>query len=167
MATSEHTLHLDEAILRDVLALALHRDKLPQIVEAASEVEPGTSFTALSRQVAEKVGLPQEEAGRILTMLQNLNGTRDRPGLVPEEEWLAERIRHATLTLRDVVAVDPDIRSGTPVLRGTRFTVAQLLAELAEDRSIADIAASFRLDREQIRQVLESLATYLDRPAHP
>ena len=81
-----------------------------------------------------------------------------------DAEWVAERMRYATLTLWHHVEMDPEKRAGVPVLRGTRFTVAQLLAELAEDRKISEIASAFRLDKDQIQQVLESLAICLDRP---
>jgi uncharacterized protein (DUF433 family) len=173
MAASRPELALEEPIVRDVLDLARHHDKLSQVVEAVSELPAGTGFTAISKHVAEKIGLDQEEADGILTALQNLHRTRNRMDLEPvqkvaqEDEWLAERLRHATLTLREVVAIDPDVRGGIPVLLGTRFTLAQLLAELAEDRSVGQIAAAFRLDKKQIEKVLESFANYLDRPLQP
>ncbi len=76
-----------------------------------------------------------------------------RKGLV-DAEWVAERMRYATLTLWRHVEMDPEKRAGVPVLRGTRFTVAQLLAELAEDRRMSEIASAFRLDKDQLQQVL-------------
>lgn len=84
-----------------------------------------------------------------------------------DAEWVAERMRYAALTLRNLVEVDPDKRGGVPVLKGTRMTVAQLIAELAEDRSVSQIAAAYRLDKEQIKEVLESLSIYMDRPTSP
>jgi uncharacterized protein (DUF433 family) len=83
-----------------------------------------------------------------------------------DQDWVAERVRYASLTLRDCIEVDPDLRSGVPVLRGTRFTVAQMLAELADGRSLSEIAGAFRLNEDQMRQVLESMAIYLDQSAH-
>jgi uncharacterized protein (DUF433 family) len=160
MSAPTQKIAFDDALIRDVLALAPHRDKLRPIVEAASELPDGSSFASVSRHVAEKVGLSPEEADRILTTLR-------RTAAPDEADWLAERIRHATSTLRQVVNIDPDVRGGVPVLRGTRFTLAQLLAELAEGRSVSEIADAFRLNKEQIQQVLESLATYLDRSAEP
>lgn len=64
------------------------------------------------------------------------------------------------------IEVDPLRRSGVPVLAGTRFTVAQLLAELAEgNRSLNQIAFDFDLPYSTARLALESLAAALDRPA--
>jgi uncharacterized protein (DUF433 family) len=80
---------------------------------------------------------------------------------------LVERIRYGKLLLRECIECDPDLRSGVPVLRGTRFTVAHILGELAEGRSLAEIAKAFRLDAEQLRKLLESLAILVDRPAVP
>ena len=82
-----------------------------------------------------------------------------------DEEWVFQRVRYATLILRECVEVDPDKRDGIPVLRGTRFTLAQMLAQLAEGRSLPEIAKAFRLDENLMRQVLESLAICLDRSA--
>lgn len=59
--------------------------------------------------------------------------------------------------------IDPDIRGGVPVLKGTRFTIAQVFAELAEGRSVTEIAKAFRLDEEQLKKVLNGFAIYLDR----
>jgi uncharacterized protein (DUF433 family) len=82
---------------------------------------------------------------------------------IADEEWMAERLRHASLLLRDSIEVDPNRRGGIPVLRGTHFTIAQMLQELAEGKSIPDIARRFRIDPAKMRQILESLAIYMDR----
>jgi uncharacterized protein (DUF433 family) len=79
-----------------------------------------------------------------------------------EEDWMAERIRYAAFLMHECVQVDPDVRSGIPVLRGTHFTVAQLLQELADGQCIPDIARRFRIEQEQMRRVLEGMAIYLD-----
>ena len=63
------------------------------------------------------------------------------------------------------VEMNADKRGGVPVLRGTRFTVAQLFAELADGRSIVELAADFELEIEPIRELLQELANYFDRPA--
>jgi uncharacterized protein (DUF433 family) len=81
------------------------------------------------------------------------------------EEWLAERARHAMLMLRDCAEVNPRKRGGVPVLKGTRFTLAQILAEIAEGRSVTELAEDFDLDLEIIKQFLEGLSIYFDRPA--
>jgi uncharacterized protein (DUF433 family) len=81
-----------------------------------------------------------------------------------EEEWLAERAKHALLMLRECVEVDPGKHGGIPVLRGTRFPVAQVFAEMSEGISIVELAADFDLDVEVLKQLLEALAINLDRP---
>jgi uncharacterized protein (DUF433 family) len=81
-----------------------------------------------------------------------------------EAEWLIERARFSLLSLRDCVEVNPNKRGGVPVLRGTRFTVAQLFAEIGEGRSIGDIAEDFELDLAVIKELFESFSIQLDRP---
>jgi uncharacterized protein (DUF433 family) len=81
-----------------------------------------------------------------------------------EEEWLAERARHALLMLRDCVEVNPGKHGGIPVLRGTRFPIAQVFAELSEGLSIEQLAADFDLDRDMLKHLLEGFAIQLDRP---
>ncbi len=85
-------------------------------------------------------------------------------GVLGEEQWLAERAKHALVRLRECVEVNPGKRGGVPVLRGTRFTVSQLFAEIGEGRSLPEIADAFRLDLEQMKKVMESFSTHLDCP---
>ena len=80
-------------------------------------------------------------------------------------EELTSRTANAVLLLKDCVEVNPQKRSGVPVLKGTRFTVAQLLAEIAEGRSVAEIAEDFDVDKALIQRLLEGLALCLDGPA--
>ncbi|MGP0067334.1 MAG: DUF433 domain-containing protein [Isosphaeraceae bacterium] len=83
---------------------------------------------------------------------------------ISTEGWLAERAEHAALTLQHCVEVNPNKCSGVPVFRGTRFTLARFLAELAEERSVTDIARDFDLDEEILNQFLRGLSICLDRP---
>ncbi|MCE9530617.1 MAG: DUF433 domain-containing protein [Planctomycetes bacterium] len=76
--------------------------------------------------------------------------------------WIAERSKQAMVMLRDTVVIDPDIRNGVPVLKGTRFTIPQLFAEIADGRSVDQLARAFSLDVEQIRDFLHGLANHLD-----
>ena len=87
--------------------------------------------------------------------------------LLSKEDWLAERSQWATSVLRDSVEVDPNKRSGVPVLKGTRFTIAQLFAEIAEGRSIVEIAEDFELDLDTIKSLLQGFSTHLDHPMSP
>ncbi len=55
--------------------------------------------------------------------------------------------------------IDPERMSGAPCIRGTRFPVAQLLAELAEgDYTVIGLAAEFDLDRKAMAAVLDELS---------
>src|SRR5687767_6621795 len=71
-----------------------------------------------------------------------------------DAEWVAERMRFAAVTLRDLIEVDPEKCGGVPVLKGSRITIARLIAELAEDRNVSQLAAAFRLDKDTIVQML-------------
>lgn len=58
---------------------------------------------------------------------------------------------------------DKDRCGGKPCIRGHRFTVAQLLAELAEgDRSLKKICEDFGLPFEMCRGVIEQVAKEWD-----
>src|SRR5216683_547775 len=46
------------------------------------------------------------------------------------EDWFAECVMWGHEVLKNSVEIDPKRRGGIPVLRGTRFTVGQALAEL-------------------------------------
>jgi uncharacterized protein (DUF433 family) len=80
------------------------------------------------------------------------------------EEWLAERARYAVAMLRDCTEVNPKKCGGVPVLKGTRFSLAQVLAEIAEGRSVSELAEDFELEPAMIKEFLEGMAIALDRP---
>lgn len=56
------------------------------------------------------------------------------------------------------IVVDKDIMGGTPVIKGTRFPVSQVLAELSEGYTVYDIADHFDYDPELVISVLKELA---------
>jgi uncharacterized protein (DUF433 family) len=64
----------------------------------------------------------------------------------------------------DGIEVNPLRRCGVPVVAGTRFPMARLLAELAEGRSVRRLAADFDLDAAALARALHGLAVALDRP---
>jgi uncharacterized protein (DUF433 family) len=80
------------------------------------------------------------------------------------EEWIVERLTHARAMLHDAVDVDPDTRGGVLVLRGTRFPVTRVLAEIADDNAISQLAEDFDLDVELLRKLLQGMAICLERP---
>ena|ERR1700733_10220976 len=80
------------------------------------------------------------------------------------EVLLSIRLTHAVSLLKDSVETDIDRLGGIPVLAGTRFSVAQILAELADDTTVSKLAKNFKLDAEMIRSFLRGIAIELDRP---
>src|SRR3979490_1206826 len=84
------------------------------------------------------------------------------PG-VPAAQWLAERAQHASRELSNCVEANPDKLGGVPVLKGTRVSVAQILAEIGEGQSAEEVAADFDLDVALVKQLVMGLAVCLDR----
>ena len=58
----------------------------------------------------------------------------------------------------DTISVDDKVRSGKPVIKGTRFTVGQLFAELTETEGLKDIADRFDIREQTLKSVLMELA---------
>jgi len=80
------------------------------------------------------------------------------------ETWIAERLRCAATMLRDTIDIDPEKRGGVPLVKETRVPVATILAELAEDVTVTDIADDLDLDSAILRKILKGIAIHLDRP---
>jgi uncharacterized protein (DUF433 family) len=59
---------------------------------------------------------------------------------------------------------DENRRSGLPCLRNTRFTISQLIAEIAERGSVSEVSDTFDLDPDTVRGALEDVATFFDHP---
>ena len=56
------------------------------------------------------------------------------------------------------IEIDPKRLSGKPTLKGTRISVAQILAQISEGDSIEDIAEDMSLDIEKLRKLFEELS---------
>jgi uncharacterized protein (DUF433 family) len=67
--------------------------------------------------------------------------------------------------LNAYVDIDENRQGGTPVLRGTRFTISQLFSELAEGDSVEEIAENLDLDKDQLVGFLHAFSIAIDRPA--
>jgi uncharacterized protein (DUF433 family) len=80
------------------------------------------------------------------------------------EQWFAECAIWGHEALQNAVEVDPRRRGGIPVLKGTRFTVGQTLAELAESEGVPEVAERCNLDEATIRELLHGLALLVERP---
>jgi|OpeIllAssembly_1097287.scaffolds.fasta_scaffold763392_1 uncharacterized protein (DUF433 family) len=79
-------------------------------------------------------------------------------------QWLTQRAQYATRELSDCVEWNADKLGGAPVLKGTRISVAQVLAELGEGQSAEEVAADFDLDVALVKRLVQGLAVCLDRP---
>jgi uncharacterized protein (DUF433 family) len=81
----------------------------------------------------------------------------------PVDSLLSQRLAFAAKTMTDFVEVNQQKASGVPVISGTRITLAQVLAELADGRSVGAIARTMKLDREMLAELLRAMAIHLDR----
>jgi uncharacterized protein (DUF433 family) len=75
-------------------------------------------------------------------------------------------MRKAVSRLRDSIEINSAICGAVPVVKGTRFTVAQFFAQLADGDSVADVAENFGLNAQRLNELLHAFATYLDRPVY-
>ena len=80
--------------------------------------------------------------------------------------WLANRMNYARLLMSGSIEIDPDIRSGVPVMRGTRVPLSQVLAEIADGASIEVIADDLEIDETPIREFIQSFSIFVDQPSH-
>jgi uncharacterized protein (DUF433 family) len=82
----------------------------------------------------------------------------------PQDPWigLLERIEEARHTLSEVVVRDPAVRHGAMVIKGTRFPVSRIFAELSEGYKLSEIADNYDLDLEKLNQLFMALSMYLD-----
>jgi uncharacterized protein (DUF433 family) len=80
------------------------------------------------------------------------------------QQWFAECVANGFDILSKSIDIDPEIRGGVPVLRGTRFTVAQALAELAELSGVTEFSEEFDIDPQVVKDMLDGLALVLQRP---
>lgn len=60
-----------------------------------------------------------------------------------------------------MIEIDPERAGGKPVIAGTRVTLAQILAELAEGHTLDEIAQDYSLSRDILAAALNELAGVL------
>ncbi|HEX7446921.1 MAG TPA: DUF433 domain-containing protein [Pirellulales bacterium] len=77
---------------------------------------------------------------------------------------LAERLSIAVQLMNDSIDIDPDVLSGVPVVRGTRISVARVLAEIADNSNLSAIADNLEIDFQSLKNIIEGLSIRLDRP---
>jgi uncharacterized protein (DUF433 family) len=78
------------------------------------------------------------------------------------ETYIIECVANGSLS--QYIDIDPEIRGGVPVLHGTRFTVAQALAELAETSCLTEFSEEFDIDVEVVKNMLIGLSLIFQRP---
>lgn len=88
---------------------------------------------------------------------------RDRARSVQHAEFI-DAIKQAAEAIDARVEATGRKCGGVFVLKGTRFPLSQLFAELADGKSIQAIAKGFELDRDQMVALLHALAVCLDVP---
>lgn len=81
-----------------------------------------------------------------------------------DELDLAKRLAYAIKLIGDSVEIDPDVRGGLPVVRGSRITVSRIFAEIADNQRLSDIADNLDIDRETLRKIVDGISIHLDRP---
>ena len=88
------------------------------------------------------------------------------PTVVQDKGLLAARkMNRALERLREFIDIDPARRTGIPVIKGTRFRVSQLFAQLADGDSISDLEDNLELDRALLQNLLHALSVVIDQPA--
>jgi uncharacterized protein (DUF433 family) len=60
------------------------------------------------------------------------------------------------------IAVDPDVRHGKPVIKGTRVPVATVVAHLGAGWEITRVCEEFAIGREDVLAALQYAARPLD-----
>ena len=61
----------------------------------------------------------------------------------------------------DLIAVDPEIQGGKPVIKGTRVPVQVLVGALGAGESLAEVCRQYRVSREAVRAAMSYAAAFL------
>lgn len=86
---------------------------------------------------------------------------------VPENEaaqWLMQRVDFASSELSDCIERNPLKLNGVPVVKGSRISVAQIFAEMAEGMSADEVADDFSLDPALVKRLVSGFSVCLDQP---
>lgn len=78
--------------------------------------------------------------------------------------YMSVRLTTAAHMLRSVVEIDPNRAGGVPVLIGTRFTVARIIAELADGMTVTRLSRQYDLNKDHITELLHGISILFDRP---
>lgn len=70
------------------------------------------------------------------------------------------------MTVNERIVIDPDIRFGKPIIRGTRIAIADILNLLAGGYTVTDIPKQYPgITREDVLAALEFTTDILESPA--
>jgi len=86
---------------------------------------------------------------------------------MPEDaavQWLVQRVEFASSELSDCIERNPQKVNCVPVVKGSRISVAQIFAELAEGMSADEVAEDFSLDPALVKRLVSGLSVCLDQP---
>jgi uncharacterized protein (DUF433 family) len=76
--------------------------------------------------------------------------------------FLQKKLSLVPKPIADAVQIDPSIMHGTPVFKGTRIPIHQIVEELADGTSFEQLAQGYpSLDSEKIRLGLDFVASLL------
>lgn len=68
----------------------------------------------------------------------------------------------ATIEIAPRITVDPAVRSGKPVIKGTRVPVSLVIAQLAGGATMEDVIEDFKITVEDVRAALAYTAALLE-----
>ncbi len=90
------------------------------------------------------------------------------PNSSPTSDHAQEWYIRCSVTGREMLSrcvdINLGVRGGIPVVKGTGFTVSQLLAEIADSEGLPEIAEDFDLDVETVTDILSGLSLVFGRP---
>ena len=83
---------------------------------------------------------------------------------VDDVPWGGPSEEHLVICPESSVDIDPELRGGEPCVKGTRFPVAQVVAEIAEwGEAVRELAREFDQDPEAFRAALLWAAKFIER----
>ncbi|MGA2497035.1 MAG: DUF433 domain-containing protein [Tepidisphaeraceae bacterium] len=129
--------------------------------------DPSRRIRWISDPQQQRTILAWESGAEILGKPITISEWTDDSSRGDSEQWgltdALDRIIFSKELLSATIIVDSEIRSGVPVLVGTRFPIARLFSEVAAGRSLPEIADDKELELQDIERVFEAFAMYLGR----
>lgn len=132
-------------------------EEVSELADQMSSYTPFKAWQSLSK--LEDEYLPDILAQRELTRRSHNN--------ISADIVVSMRLTYAASMLKETVEINPDKAHGAPVLTGTRFKIARVLAELADGMTVSKMAKEFDLNKSMIVKLLHGLAIQLDRSFFP